>query len=123
MREATIRKFRTVQQEGSRNVTRTIEHYSLDAIISVGCRVNSLCANSSQPNMGLTSWAKGPEGKILKTDVGTAKNYLNKDELDSLGRIVNAYLELAEDRAKRKIPMTMEDWAKTAMTLQITTYP
>ena len=62
--------------------------------------------------MGLTSWAKGPEGKILKTDVGTAKNYLNKDELDSLGRIVNAYLELAEDRAKRKIPMTMEDWAK-----------
>jgi len=44
--------------------------------------------------------------------VGTAKNYLNKDELDSFGRIVNAYLELAEDRAKRKIPMTMEDWAK-----------
>ena len=69
-------------------------------------------ADSSQPNMGLTSWAKGPEGKILKTDVGTAKNYLNKDELDSFGRIVNAYLELAEDRAKRKIPMTMEDWAK-----------
>lgn len=215
MREATVRKFRTVQQEGSRNVTRTIEHYSLDAIISVGYRVNSLRAtqfrqwatnvlrefaikgyvidrermengsflgedyferlleeireirlserrfyqkitdiyatsldynlaapttkaffakvqnklhyaihghtaaelvklraDSSQPNMGLTSWAKGPEGKILKTDVGTAKNYLSKDELDSLGRIVNAYLELAEDRAKRKIPMTMEDWAK-----------
>ena len=44
--------------------------------------------------------------------MGTAKNYLSKDELDSLGRIVNAYLELAEDRAKRKIPMTMEDWAK-----------
>lgn len=71
-----------------------------------------LRADSSQPNMGLTSWAKAPEGKILKTDVGTAKNYLSKDELDSLGRIVNAYLELAENRAKRKIPMTMEDWAK-----------
>jgi hypothetical protein len=71
-----------------------------------------LRADSSQPKMGLTSWAKGPEGKVLKNDVGTAKNYLSKDELESLGRIVNAYLELAEDRAKRKIPMTMEDWAK-----------
>lgn len=69
-------------------------------------------ADSGKPNMGLTSWAKGPGGKILRTDVGNAKNYLSKDELDSLGRIVNAYLELAEDRAKRKIPMTMEDWAK-----------
>lgn len=62
--------------------------------------------------MGLTSWANAPEGKILKTDVNVAKNYLSKDELDSLGRIVNAYLELAENRARRKIPMTMEDWAK-----------
>ncbi|RLD77214.1 MAG: hypothetical protein DRJ07_15045 [Bacteroidetes bacterium] len=55
------------------------------------------------------------EGKrevILKIDVSTAKNYLIKDELESLGRIVNAYLDLAEERAKRKIPMTMQDWAK-----------
>jgi len=59
-----------------------------------------------------TSWASAPEGKILKTDVAVAKNYLTKDELDSLGRIVNAYLELAEDRAQRKIPMSMEDWSK-----------
>lgn len=69
-------------------------------------------ANSSEPHMGLTSWASAPEGKILKTDVAVAKNYLTKDELDSLGRIVNAYLELAEDRARRKIPMSMEDWSK-----------
>ena len=69
-------------------------------------------ADSSQDNMGLTSWEKAPEGKILRTDVSVAKNYLSKDELESLGRVVNAYLELAEDRAKRKIPMTMEDWAK-----------
>lgn len=61
--------------------------------------------------MGLTSWANSPNGKILKTDVPVAKNYLTAEELSSLGRIVNAYLELAEDRAKRKIPMTMEDWA------------
>ncbi|NCC23378.1 MAG: cell filamentation protein Fic [Alphaproteobacteria bacterium] len=69
-------------------------------------------ADSTKPYMGLQTWAKGPEGKILKSDVSVAKNYLNKDELQSLGRIVNAYLDLAEDRARRKIPMTMEDWAK-----------
>lgn len=69
-------------------------------------------ADSSKPNMGLTSWANSPTGKILKTDVPIAKNYLTAEELNSLGRIVNAYLELAEDRAKRKIPMSMEDWAK-----------
>jgi len=213
--EATIRKFRIVQQEGQREVSRAVDFYSLDAIISVGYRVNSIRAtqfrqwatgvlrefaikgyvldrqrmengsflgedyferllaeireirlserrfyqkitdiyatsmdynkdapttkaffakvqnklhyaihghtaaelirkraDSSKPHMGLTSWASAPEGKILKTDVAVAKNYLTKDELDSLGRIVNAYLELAEDRARRKIPMSMEDWSK-----------
>ncbi len=69
-------------------------------------------ADSEKTHMGLTSWDKAPSGKIVKTDVSIAKNYLNKDELESLGRIVNAYLDLAEERAKRKIPMTMEDWAK-----------
>lgn len=68
-------------------------------------------ADSNKPHMGLTSWEDSPDGKILKTDVTVAKNYLTAEELDSLGRIVNAYLELAEDRARRKIPMTMEDWA------------
>ena len=62
--------------------------------------------------MGLTSWEKSPNGKIVKTDVSIAKNYLTETELESLGRIVNAYLDLAEDRAKRHIPMTMDDWAK-----------
>jgi hypothetical protein len=60
---------------------------------------------------GGASWGKAPDGKILKTDVVVAKNYLAKEELESLGRIVNAYLDLAEERARRKIPMTMEDWA------------
>ena len=213
--EATIRKFRIVQSEGARNVARDIEHYNLDAIISVGYRVNSVRAtqfrqwatrvlrdfavkgyvldkkrlengaflgddyyerlleeireirlserrfyqkvtdiyatsvdynrdapttkaffakvqnklhfavhghtaaelimqraDSAKARMGLTTWEKAPDGKILKTDVSVAKNYLTKDELESLGRIVNAYLDLAEDRARRKIPMTMEDWAK-----------
>ena len=62
--------------------------------------------------MGLTSWKDAPLGKILKSDVSVAKNYLTEDELYSLERIVSAYLDLAEDRARRHIPMTMEDWAK-----------
>ncbi|GHS95402.1 hypothetical protein AGMMS50276_10860 [Synergistales bacterium] len=62
--------------------------------------------------MGLTTWNKAPDGKVVKSDVSVAKNYLNETELDDLGRIVNAYLDLAESRAKRHIPMTMEDWAK-----------
>jgi hypothetical protein len=69
-------------------------------------------ADAEKENMGLTSWARAPQGKIVKTDVAVAKNYLKEQELESLGRIVNAYLDLAEDRAKRQIPMTMEDWAK-----------
>ena len=69
-------------------------------------------ADSQQPHMGISSWDKAPDGKILKTDVAIAKNHLTKEELDALGRIVNAFLELAESRAKRNIPMTMEDWAK-----------
>jgi hypothetical protein len=215
VREATIRKFRIVQTEGNRDVSRNVEFYNLDAIISVGYRVNSVRAtqfrqwatqvlkefaikgyvldkkrmengsflgedyferlleeireirlserrfyqkitdiyatsvdynkdapttraffarvqnklhfavhgntaaelimqraDSTKDNMGLTSWEKAPDGKIVKTDVSIAKNYLSKDELESLGRIVNAYLDLAEERAKRKIPMTMEDWAR-----------
>ena len=69
-------------------------------------------ADSQKDHMGLTSWENSPDGKILKSDVSVAKNYLTRDELESLARIVNVYLDLAEDRARRKIPMTMEDWAR-----------
>lgn len=69
-------------------------------------------ADHTRERMGLTTWAKAPGGKILKSDVVVAKNYLTEAELADLGRIVNAYLDLAESRAKRRVPMTMEDWAK-----------
>jgi len=69
-------------------------------------------ANADKNHMGLTSWENSPAGRIHKSDISIAKNYLSQNELDSLGSIVNAYLELAENRAKRKIPMTMEDWAQ-----------
>ena len=62
--------------------------------------------------MGLTVWKNSPKGKILKSDVSVAKNYLQKEEIEALDRISNMYLDYAEDQSKRKIPMTMEDWVK-----------
>lgn len=214
-KEATVSKMEIVQMEGSREVKRITEFYNLDAIISVGYRVNSIratqfrqwCtyvirqfairgyiidkkrmengsfinvdyfeqlleeireirmsernfyqkltdiyataidynkeapitrrffkkvqnkmhyaihghtaaeliverANAEKEHMGLTTWAKAPDGKIIKTDVSIAKNYLKENELQAMGRLVNAYLDIAKDMAERHIPMTMEDWEK-----------
>ena len=69
-------------------------------------------ANAQKEHMGLTTWEKAPNGKIVKPDVSVAKNYLKENELEAMGRIVNAFLDMAEDMAKRHIPMTMEDWSK-----------
>lgn len=69
-------------------------------------------ADSQKEHMGLTTWENAPHGKIVKPDVGIAKNYLNELELEDMGRLVNAVLDMAERMAKRHIPMTMEDWAK-----------
>ena len=69
-------------------------------------------ADADKEHMGLTTWENAPNGKIVKTDVTIAKNYLKQVELEDMGRIVTAVLEFAESRAKRHIPMTMEDWAK-----------
>jgi hypothetical protein len=69
-------------------------------------------ANAQKENMGLTTWENAPNGKIVKPDVSIAKNYLNELELEDMGRLVNATLDMAERMAKRHIPMTMEDWAR-----------
>ena len=69
-------------------------------------------ADADKEYMGLTTWENAPNGKIVKTDVSNAKNYLKTQELESLSQLVNGVLELAERMAKRHIPMTMEDWAK-----------
>jgi hypothetical protein len=69
-------------------------------------------ADSGKERMGLTTWKNGPSGKMLKPDVSVAKNYLTEKEIKALDRIVTMYLDYAEDQAERKIPMTMEDWAK-----------
>lgn len=214
MEDSTIRKFRIVQTEGSREVSREVDFYNLDAVIAVGYRVNSFqatqfriwatqtlreyiikgfvmdderlkqgtrfgkdyfdellerireiraserrfyqkitdiyaqCsidynakaeltqtfyktvqnklhwaitghtaaeliakrADASKPNMGLTTWKNGPEGKILKSDVSVAKNYLSEKEISELNRIVTMYLDYAENQAARQIPMKMTDW-------------
>lgn len=68
-------------------------------------------ADHKKENMGLTSWKNGPDGKIVKTDVSIAKNYLKKDEMSELNEIVEMYLDYATRQARRHIPMTMEDWA------------
>lgn len=74
--------------------------------------------------MGLTSWKHAPHGKILKSDVAVAKNYLNKAHIDELNRIVSAYLDLAENQAKRGIVPRMTDWAKFLQNfLELSRYP
>lgn len=96
----TVKFFKKVQNK---------MHYAISHQTAAELIFNRV--DSTKKNMGLTSWKKAPDGKILETDVVIAKNYLSKEELESLERIVSAFLDLAEDRAKRNIPMTMEDWA------------
>jgi len=69
-------------------------------------------ADASKEHMGLTTWENAPDGKIVKSDVVIAKNFLNGVELEDMGKLVNAVLDMAERMADRHIPMTMEDWAK-----------
>lgn len=69
-------------------------------------------ADSDKEHMGLTTWENAPDGKIVKSDVSIAKNYLNGLELEDMGKLVNSVLDMAERMADRHIPMTMEDWAK-----------
>lgn len=74
-------------------------------------------ANSEKEHMGLTSWKHSPEGRILKSDVSIAKNYLTAKELEYLQDVVNMYLDIAENRAKRQIPMKMHDWVDELNTM------
>ena len=76
-------------------------------------------ADAKKEHMGLTTWENAPDGKIVKTDVAIAKNYLKEVELSDMGQLVNGVLELAERMAKRHIPMTMYDWAKQIDTILV----
>jgi hypothetical protein len=96
---ATKRFFATVQNK---------LHWAIHGQTAAEVIVNR--ANHQTENMGLTSWKDAPSGKIQKFDVSVAKNYLAENEMQQLQRLVSAYLDIAEDMAIRKIPMTMEDW-------------
>ena len=97
--QATKRFFATVQNK---------LHWAIHGQTAAEVIVNR--ANAKKQHMGLTSWKDAPSGKIQKFDVGVAKNYLTEDEMVQLARLVNAYLDVAEDMALRKMPMTMQDW-------------
>jgi len=97
--QATKRFFATVQNK---------LHWAIHG--QTAAEVVYTRADADKQNMGLTSWKDAPRGKIQKFDVSVAKNYLSQDELAQLARLVNAYLDVAEDMALRKIPMTMQDW-------------
>jgi len=98
--KTTIEFFKKVQNK---------MHYAISGNTAAEIIYNR--ADANKEHMGLTSWADAPDGKIMKSDVIIAKNYLSEQELYSLRRIVSAYLDLAESRAERHIPMTMEDWS------------
>ena len=97
--QATKRFFATVQNK---------LHWAIHG--QTAAEIIHTRANAETPRMGLTTWKDAPDGKIQKFDVTIAKNYLTDHELAQLLRLVNAYLDIAEDMALRKIPMTMADW-------------
>lgn len=99
--QTTLDFFATVQNK----LHFTIHHHTAAELIIDR-------ANSEKEHMGLTTWKNSPEGKILKSDISVAKNYLTEKELQGLNRIVSMYLDYAETQSERHIPMTMEDWAK-----------
>jgi hypothetical protein len=101
--ESTIKSYLIVRTEGSRNVRRPVDHYTAAELIHER-------ADSTRPNMGLTTWKNAPSGKIRQADVTVAKNYLDADELRELNRIVTMYLDYAEDQARKRRPMHMADW-------------
>jgi len=97
--EITLTFYKTVQNK---------LHWAITG--QTAAEIISSRAKAELPNMGLTTWKNSPKGKILKSDVSIAKNYLNKKEIDELNRIVTMYLDYAENQAARHIPMKMNDW-------------
>ena len=85
-------------------------HYAVHGMTAAEVIVNR--ADHTKDHMGLTSWKNAPDGKIVKTDVSIAKNYLSKPEITELNEIVTMYLDYAARQARRHIPMTMADWAE-----------
>jgi len=99
--EITKTFFKTVQNKLHWAITK------MTAAEIISSRVNA-----NRPNMGLTTWKNAPHGKIIKSDISVAKNYLNESEIKELERIVSMFLDYAENQAARRIPMKMQDWVQ-----------
>ena len=101
------------QSEITQTFYKTVQnklHWAITGLTAAGIIASR--ANADSAHMGLTTWRNAPKGKILKSDVSIAKNYLNKKELDELNRVVTMYLDYAENQAARQIPMKMKDWVE-----------
>jgi hypothetical protein len=97
----------------SRKFYKTVQnklHWAITG--NTAAEIISSRSSLEENNMGLTNWKNSPDGKVLKSDVSVAKNYLREDELKELNRVVGMYLDYAENQAERQIPMKMEDWVK-----------
>lgn len=97
--EITLKFYKTVQNK---------LHWAVTG--KTAAQLIAECADSTKPQMGLQTWKNAPEGKILKSDVNIAKNYLEEKEIKELERIVSMYLDYAENQAARQIPMKMNEW-------------
>ena len=107
--KSTKRFYATVQNIQRKQV-RNVVHFAIHGHTAAELIVER--ADSTKEHMGLTTWQDAPNGKIKKSDVTVAKNYLSEKELGQLNRMVSAYLDFAENMANRHIPLTMEDWEK-----------
>ena len=110
---AEIREIRLSERPTTRLFFKKVQnkmHYAVHGHTAAELIVER--ANAEKEHMGLTTWENAPHGKIVKPDVSIAKNYLKEVELEDMGHLVNAVLDMAERMAKRHIPMTMEDWAR-----------
>jgi hypothetical protein len=99
------------ETEITRTFYKTVQNKLHWAIVGqTAAEIISSRANAGLPTMGLTTWKRSPKGKIIKSDVTIAKNYLNEKEISKLNRVVTMYLDYAENQAERQIPMKMRDW-------------
>ena len=106
----STKRFYATVQNIQRKQVRNVVHYAIHGHTAAELIVER--ADSTKEHMGLTTWQDAPNGKIKKSDVTVAKNYLSEKELGQLNRMVSAYLDFAENMANRHIPLTMEDWEK-----------
>jgi hypothetical protein len=112
--EELLERIREIRASERRFYQKITDIYKLHWAVTgqTAAEIIHTRVDASKPNMGLTTWKHAPDGKILKTDVSIAKNYLEEKEINELNRVVAMYLDYAENQAQRNIPMSMVDWVQ-----------